>query len=359
MSAHGTLLVLAPSHGFGGGIERVASAVERAWPHRCVRVDLYRRERVEHASASPSSKARFAARVVTIARRERPAMILCLHVGLLPVAVSAAPLAGGRVALMAIGHEVWGAPSRPARILLTRCSHLVAISVFTAQTLARRFAVDVGRITVVPLPVDEALLSAAREVPSGVVRAPELLTVSRVVAAHRYKGHFAIAEAMPQVLASCPGARWTVVGDGDDIPALQARCVQLGIAERVRFAGRVSDEALAEMYTNASALVLPSVADPDGDPPTGEGFGLVYGEAGAFGTPSIASTASGGAAELVTAGETGLLVAPGDCDALATAILSLLEDRALADRLGRAMRARVFARHTDAHFGQALLAALR
>jgi phosphatidylinositol alpha-1,6-mannosyltransferase len=149
-----------------------------------------------------------------------------------------------------------------------------------------------------------------------------------------------------------------VVGDGDDVAALRARCGELGITEAVQFEGRVSDARLAELYGDSIALVLPSVADPDASPPTGEGLGLVYGEAGAFGIPSIASTASGGAAELVRDGETGLTVPPDQPDALAAAMTTLLSDQILCTRLGEAARARVLARHTPAAFRSALQNAL-
>lgn len=354
----GTLLVLAPSTGFGGGIERVASAAQEAWTGRCVRVDLYRREKVDEPASAPQVKAWFAARAMAAAARTRPSTVLALHVGLLPVAATLATAARARLALYGLGREVWRPMPPMTQRLVGRCDHILAISHFTAQVLARRAGRDPAGITVVYLPVAPRILAAAGTPTPAPDRLPVLLTVSRVVAAHRYKGHFAIAESLPEVIERRPDARWVVVGDGDDLPALRARCEQLGVLHAVSFERRVSDDRLSELYRTASAMVLPSVADAESESPVGEGFGLVYAEAGAFGVPSIASTASGGAAELITDGETGIAVPPHDREALTRAMLRLLDQPAEGDRLGQAMRSLVFARHTSETFGEALTTTL-
>ncbi len=99
--------------------------------------------------------------------------------------------------------------------------------------------------------------------------------------------------------------------------------------ERVEALGFVED--MPSFYYGLSLLVLPSRA---------EGFGLVAAEAGACGLPVIAARASS-LPEIVVDGQTGLLVPPGDVGALAGAITRLLQDPALARRLGDNARARV------------------
>lgn len=351
------LLLLAPSHGFGGGIERVAAAIEGCWPGSCVRVDLYRRERCDRAAGSTLTKGGFTARALAAGLKQLPDIVLALHVGLLPVALGVALAVRARTALMGIGHEVWGDLGAHTRRMIGRCSHLLSISEFTTARLAQRSGISADRVSTVPLPVDEHIMNLAEQArPRS--REPILLTVSRIVANARYKGHWAIAESLPGLLANRPDARWHVVGEGDDVVALQDRCANLGVASAVRFEGLVCDERLAALYAQASTLVLPSVTAADALPPTGEGFGLVYAEAGAFGLPSIASTASGGAADFVSHGRTGLTVRPQDADGLTAAMSVLLDDGALRDRLGACARAQVHARHTSAHFASALCQAL-
>lgn len=352
------LLLLAPSVGFGGGIERVAAGIEESWPGQCSRVDLYRRGHVAHPRASALTKAEFLARATGAVIRGRPEVVLALHVGLLPVAVAVAKAVRARLAMFALGGEVFG-PSSPARrAMIARCSTVLAISTFTARVLAWRTGIEPGRIVVVPLAIDKRILSAAQSLTPPFQRRASLLTVSRLSSEHRYKGHFAVAESFSQVLQRRPYARWIVVGDGDDLPVLRAHCRALGLSHAVSFEAAASDKRLIDLYATASGFVLPSVADFNRTPPTGEGFGLVYAEAGAFGVPAIASSAAGGAGDIVIEGETGLTVPPDDREALAAAMQCLLDEPEVRDRLGQAARKRVFERHTPTRFAHALSAAL-
>jgi glycosyltransferase involved in cell wall biosynthesis len=130
------------------------------------------------------------------------------------------------------------------------------------------------------------------------------------------------------------------------------------VAGSVDFVDAPLDTALPDVYRDAAALVMPSVTRVSPNSAEGEGFGIVYAEAGAFGVPSIASTAGGGASELVRDGVTGLCVPPDDDGALAEAMVSLLTDRELRNRLGQAARDRVLTRHTPAAYAAALAGAL-
>jgi glycosyltransferase involved in cell wall biosynthesis len=299
----------------------------------------------------------FAAESLSAARR-RPDIVLALHVGLLPVAALASSVARAEVGLVAIGTEVWAPMGRWRRATIRRCAHVLAISSFTKRSIAQRAGIDSERVSVVPLPVDEALAERASSATRPTAPNRNLLTVSRIDRSARYKGHFEIAESMPLVLAREPNARWIVAGEGDDLDALRARCRALGVAEAVTLLGHVSDPQLASLYADAAALVLPSATDAAAPTPTGEGFGLVYAEAGAFGVPSIASTAGGGSLDFVINEGTGLLVPPADSTRLAAAMLRLLDDHELRNRLGAAARRRVRERHLMPHFRANLRSAL-
>jgi phosphatidylinositol alpha-1,6-mannosyltransferase len=359
--AHGNrALILAPSRGFGGGIERVADAVTSVWPGSFVRIDLYRAGRDAVPHGNRRAKARLAASALAAAVGRKWDWVLCLHVGLLPAALAAGRMARARVALMAYGTEVWGPMSPRARRLVLMCTRHIAISHFTARMLARRSTMGLEQVVVVPLGISRELARRAiREpVPRQESRPPTVITVSRLAPEHRYKGHFSVADAWPAVLAQHPGARWVVVGDGADRFALEARCRELGFEASVETLGRVSDAELAAMYPRAAVLALPSVSDADAVPPVGEGFGLVYAEAGAFAVPSIASTCGGGALEFVEEGITGRTVEPRDSTALAAAINELLANGSLRARLGERARARTLERHLPEHFASSLIAAI-
>jgi glycosyltransferase involved in cell wall biosynthesis/peptidoglycan/xylan/chitin deacetylase (PgdA/CDA1 family) len=355
-----SLLLLAPSVGFGGGIERVATAIEREWQGTVHRCDLYRADQIEHPAGNVPVKLAFAARAITAALRHRPAIVLTLHVGLLSVGFAAARAARGRHAIMGIGTEIWLPLSGRQRRMISASDDLLAISDFTAEWMARRARVDLRRIRVVPLPMEPRFVTAATSPRDSRAtgRESQLITVSRLTREHRYKGHFAIAAALPRVLERRPSVCWTVVGDGDDRPALEAECARLGVSDSVRFLPGIDDSALADAYRHAGIFVMPSVADAESDPPIGEGFGLVYAEAAAYGLPSIASTQAGGGLDFVRDGQTGLNVPPDDSEALAQAIVTLVDDDDLRSRLGASARELAAERHVPARFRSELQAAL-
>ena len=111
----------------------------------------------------------------------------------------------------------------------------------------------------------------------------------------------------------------------------------LGVSDAVTFTGPANDVERDEWLRRATLLAMPSRL-PGGDL-AGEGYGIVYLEAGAFGKPVVAANVAG-ALDAVVDGETGLLVDPTDSAAVAGAITKLLLDSDLAARLGQAGAAR-------------------
>ena len=124
---------------------------------------------------------------------------------------------------------------------------------------------------------------------------------------------------------------------------------ETGTATRIRFAGTVDDETLRAAYATADAFVLPSIN-------RGEAFGLVLLEAMRARLPAIASAIPGsGIGEVVVDGETGLLTAPGDAEALIAAI-TRMQDPELRRRLGARGRRRWEDHFTLEHSAQRWLA---
>jgi phosphatidylinositol alpha-1,6-mannosyltransferase len=158
----------------------------------------------------------------------------------------------------------------------------------------------------------------------------------------RYKGHDVITRAMPLVRAQVPDAQWVVIGNGPLRSGLERLATAQGVEDAVHFLGAVSDEERNAWLRRASLLAMPSRL-PDGGF-AGEGFGIVYLEAGAYGKPVLAGNV-GGALDAVVDGETGLLVDPRNHVAVAAAATRLLRDGELAQRLGTAgaKRAKSFA----------------
>ena len=158
--------------------------------------------------------------------------------------------------------------------------------------------------------------------------AAHLLFVGRLAAV---KGVPVLLEALQGLIADHPGLRLTLVGDGPERAALEARAQGLG--HHVDFVGYRSQDEVAALLREATALVLPSFA---------EGLPVVLMEALAARVPVVA-TRIAGVGELVEDGVSGLLVPPGDAAALRDALARLLADPALRARMGEAGRARVVA----------------
>ncbi len=140
-------------------------------------------------------------------------------------------------------------------------------------------------------------------------------------------------DVLLRALAKVPGANLVLVGAGECDPALRRLSQSLGISGRVKFAGRIDIDAsgsrmLASLYERADVFCLPSIN-------RAESFGLVLLEAMRAGTATIASDIPGsGVGLIVRHEETGLLVPPGDAEALAAAIRRLSAHAGLRNELG-------------------------
>ena len=165
----------------------------------------------------------------------------------------------------------------------------------------------------------------------GLGDAPLLLTVSRLVP---HKGIDVAIRALAALGVEWSTVHYLVVGRGDDRPRLAALAADLGVADRVIFAGALSDAAIAESYATATVYVGLSRVDADIN---AEGFGIAFVEAASSGLPSVAGD-SGGGRSAVRDGATGIVVAPTDVAAAASAIRALLADPTRRRAMGLAGR---------------------
>ena len=162
--------------------------------------------------------------------------------------------------------------------------------------------------------------------PAGDPDPDQLLCVGRLVS---QKGFDRAIEAMVAIRAQRPATRMLIAGVGPDATSLQAQAAHLGLQDAIHFLG-LQDEASVRQLMAGSALVLM--------PSRYEGLPLVALEAAWASRPVVASDCAG-LNEAVLADVTGVLVPEGDVPSLARAVVSLLEDRPRAARLGTAARA--------------------
>ena len=133
---------------------------------------------------------------------------------------------------------------------------------------------------------------------------------------------------------------------------LEALAFEAVVADRVRFLGSVSDAELTALYHACDLFVLPSVT-------RAEAFGMVQIEAMACGKPVVSTALPSGVPWVNQHARTGIVVPPGDPDALAVAIQTLVADPALRRRMGEAARARVLAEFTADRMADRTLAVYR
>ncbi|NTV22233.1 MAG: glycosyltransferase family 4 protein [Candidatus Yonathbacteria bacterium] len=161
-------------------------------------------------------------------------------------------------------------------------------------------------------------------------------TVVYVGRLEKYKGVDYLLQAFSEVLIHVPQAQLIIAGDGSMRKDLEQEAQALGITNNVTFLGRISREALINIYTQASCVVIPSIWF--------ETFGMVGLEAMSIGRPVIVSDV-GGISEWFSDGETGYAVPPKDSHAIASAIVRLFEHPETAIVMGEKGRARA------EHFG--------
>jgi phosphatidylinositol alpha-1,6-mannosyltransferase len=213
---------------------------------------------------------------------------------------------------------------RLVRFALRHADAVISVSEHTRK-LALEAGCEPRRVHVIPPGVDPPTQ------PRRPADRPTVVTVARL--SDRYKGHDQMIRALPLIRARVPSAEWVVVGDGPLRPWLESFAASQGVAEAVRFVGSVSDQERDSWLARAHVFAMPSRLPGSGA--GGEGFGIAYLEAAAYGLPVVAGAAAG-AVEAVEDGLTGRLVDPTDHAALAEAIAELLLDPQRAGALGRA-----------------------
>jgi phosphatidyl-myo-inositol dimannoside synthase len=276
------------------------------------------------------SKVRFVASALNESKHGAK-VVLAAHPFLsLPAALMKGRSPRIKTIVMSHGVEVWKPLPGLRRRALLSADLVLAPSNDTAQKLAEVQGVPAAKIRKLAWPLNPDFLRMADHpdnLPSlkGFPDGRVVLTVGRWAASERYKGVDDVIRAIAQLLPKFPGLYLATVGDGDDLSRLQKIADDLGVSESVRFFTNLSRGQIAACYARSEIFALPS---------TGEGFGLVFLEAMAFGKPLI-GVACGGSTDVVQDRVNGLLVAPHDLKGLIAALSRLLESSTLRTELGR------------------------
>lgn len=215
---------------------------------------------------------------------------------------------------------------RTSREILENAAGVAATSQWvadlTAEVMREAGVMNPPPIAALGLGTDPGNFSASRD--TGGLRAkwgigtdPVILTVARLVP---HKGQDVVVRALPELSAEFPNLKYVVVGEGHDETRLREIAIEIGVQDRVIFAGALSEADLPEAYATSTIYAGPSRVDNEINV---EGFGISFLEASASGLPVVAGD-SGGVRSAVRNRETGVVLPPRDVDAWTAALSELL-----------------------------------
>lgn len=265
----------------------------------------------------------FAAKILINLVRKRPERVFCGHINLAPLIQTLCEPLGIPYTILTYGKEVWETLPPKYQVAISKADRIWTISRYTRARTCCNNQLNPDKFQIVPCVVDENIFTIGLKPQDLLTKynltgAKILMTVARLRSTDIYKGVDVTIQALPQIAKTFPNVKYLVIGRGDDRSRLAQLALNLGVAERVIFAGFVPTENLAEHYRLADAYVMPSQ----------EGFGIVYLEALACGLPVLAGDADGSADPLQDA-KLGWRVPYRDSEAVAVACIEMLkgEDR--------------------------------
>jgi glycosyltransferase involved in cell wall biosynthesis len=261
---------------------------------------------------------RMAATLLLFLLWRRPQQVFCGHINLAPLVKTFCVPLGIPYVVLTYGKEVWAALPAKAQIALREATSIWTISRYSRDRCCENNNLDPEKFQFLPCMVDGDKFTPGPKPESLIEKynlqgAKVLMTVARLWSGDIYKGVDVTIRALPAIVEKFPEVKYLVIGRGDDRPRLEKLALDLGVGERVIFAGFVPTEDLVAHYRVADAYVMPSQ----------EGFGIVYLEAMACGLPVLAGDADGSADPLQD-GKLGWRVPHRDPEAVAAACLELL-----------------------------------
>lgn len=234
-----------------------------------------------------------------------------------------------RMLTISHGIEIWEPLSWFRRIAFRKSDLFLAPSRYTAEKIAQEQNAPRDRIRRLPWPLSPEIVRMVERpdqlpLPPAFPRGLVVVTVARLAASEKYKGVDKLIQAVARLRTDFKNLHLVIVGGGDDLARHVQLAADLRISDCVHFFDNLSRKEIASCYSQCDIFALPS---------TGDGFGLVFLEAMAFGKPLIGA-AAGGIPDVVEDGKNGYLVAAGDLGQLCQALTVLLSDEQLRVELG-------------------------
>ncbi len=250
--------------------------------------------------------------------QRRPSHVFCGHIKLAPLTQLLCQRWGIAYTVLTYGKEVWYPLPKREHQALAQAAGIWTISRYSRDRLCEANDLNPDKVHILPCVVDGDVFKPGPKSPAlmtkyGLFGAKVLMSVARLWPTDLYKGVDVTIRALPAIAKVFPDVKYLVIGRGDDQPRLAQLAKELGVCDRVVFAGFVPTPELPEHYRLADAYIMPSQ----------EGFGIVYLEAMASGKPVLAGDADGSADPLQD-GRLGWQVPHRNPEAVATACIEIL-----------------------------------
>lgn len=248
----------------------------------------------------------------------KPKRVFCGHINLAVVIQTLCRLFNIPYTVLTHGKEVWSPLPGLTQHAFAQAESIWTVSRYTRDLTCAANGIPSEKVRLLPCMVDSTQFTPGAKSPAFVEKynladSRVLMTVARLWKGDEYKGVDVTIEALPAIAKEFPTVKYLVIGRGDDQPRLMQLAKDLGVGDRVIFAGFVPTEELVAHYRLADAYIMPSQ----------EGFGIVYLEAMACGVPVLSGDADGAADPLLD-GKLGWQVPHRDAAAVAAACIEIL-----------------------------------
>lgn len=270
-------------------------------------------------SPSQLGKVNLATALLKLLWQKRPLHVFCGHINLAVMIKTFCQPLGIPYTVLTYGKEVWEPLKTRELQALRSAAEIWTISRYSRDRLCAANAIDPNTVKILPCAIDNNQFTPGPKQPEllekyGLNHAKVLMTVARLWSGDIYKGVDVTIRALPQIAQVFPEVKYLVIGRGDDQPRLAQLAQDLGVSDRVIFAGFVPTEQLIAHYRLADAYIMPSQ----------EGFGIVYLEAMACGIP-VLSGDDDGSSDPLQDGKLGWQVPHRNPEAVAAACIEILQ----------------------------------
>jgi glycosyltransferase involved in cell wall biosynthesis len=250
---------------------------------------------------------------------QRPSHVFCGHIKLAPLTKILCQWLDIPYTVLTYGKEVWYRLPVQELEALSSAKEIWTISRYSRDRLCAANDIDQEKVQILPCIVDGNIFTPGTKSKALIEKynlagVRVLMTVARLWSVDIYKGVDVTIRALPAITQVFSNVKYLVIGRGDDRPRLAQLAQDLGVSDRVIFAGFVPNAELVEHYRLADAYIMPSQ----------EGFGIVYLEAMACGKPVLAGDADGSADPLQD-GRLGWSVPHRDVEAVKSACIEILK----------------------------------